>query len=63
MNERLPEGKKYQTEGFSTGQSGAPERWSSLGGFQISTSVEAESDSRIMLRDTLKTLKKRFWFG
>ena len=60
MNERLTEGKKDQTEGFSTGQSGAPERWSSLGGFQISISEEAESDSRIMLRDTLKTLKKHF---
>ena len=60
MNERLTEGKKDQTEGFSARQSGAPERWSSLGGFRISTSAEAKSDWLIMLRDTLKTLKKHF---
>ena len=63
MNERLTEEKKDQTEGFSTGQSGAPERWSSMSDFRISTSAEAESDWRIMLRDTLKTLEKHFWFG
>ena len=48
---------------FSAGQSGAPERMSSLSGFRISTSAQAESDSHIMIRDTLKTLKKRFWWG
>ena len=63
MNERLTEGKKTKQKTFSAGQSGAPVRWSSLEGFWISTSAEAESDWRIMLRDTLKTLKKRFWFG
>ena len=31
--------------------------------FQNSTYAEAKSVSRIKLRDTLKTLKKRFWFG
>ena len=34
---------------FFAGQSGAPVRMSSLSGFHISTSAEAESDSRIML--------------
>ena len=60
MNERLTEGKKDQTAGLSIRPSGAPERWSSLGGFRISTSAKVESDWRIMLRDTLKTLKKTF---
>ena len=48
---------------FSAGQSDAPERMSSLSSFHISTSAEAKSDSRIMIRDTLKTQKKRFWLG
>ena len=48
---------------FFAGQSGAPERMSSLSGFRISTPAEAESDSCIMIRDTLKTQKKRFWLG
>ena len=48
---------------FFAGQSGAPERMSSLSGFRISTSAEAESGSCIMIRDTLKTQKKRFWLG
>ena len=48
---------------FSTGQSGDPERVSSLWDLCISTSVLAKSDSHIMIRDTLKTLKKRFWLG
>ena len=62
MNERLTEGEKIKQQAFSIRQSGAPERWSSLGGFRISSSAEVESDWRIMLRNTLKTLKKRFWF-
>ena len=52
--------KKDQTEGVSAGQSGAPVRWSSLEGFWISTSADAESDWRIMLRDTWKHWKNVF---
>ena len=59
MNERLLSDEWT----FSAGQSGAPERMSSLSSFRISTSAEAKSDSRIMIRDTLKTQKKRFWLG
>ena len=59
MNERLLSDEWT----FFAGQSGEPERMSSLSGFSISTSAEAESDLHIMIRDTLKTQKKRFWLG
>ena len=63
MNERLTEGKKTKQQAFLSGnqvhlRGGAP--WEV---FWISISAEVESDWHIMLRDTLKTLKKRFWFG
>ena len=65
MNERLTEGKKTKQQaqaGQSESGATAPEWWTgcSLLDFQISTSAEAKSDSHIMIRDSLKTLKKRF---
>ena len=61
MNERLAEGKRTKQRTFLPGnqvhqRGGVP--WEIL-----SASAEAESGWSIMLRDTLKTLKKRFWFS
>ena len=62
MNEPLPEGKKTKQKAFLPVSQVHQRGGASWEGLQISTSAEAESDSRIMLRDTLKTQKKRFWF-
>ena len=56
MNERLTKGKKTKQQAFLSGNQ---VHLSSAAPWEV-TSAEAESDWHIMLRDTLKTLKRRF---